>query len=135
MNSDSTVTFAFLFSVISTIGVFYSIYSSSKAGRKKEENDHLTKQAEEMRQTIKNVEQFTKINCKLDQLNITTKNIQMTNEVQNNEMKEVNKTLTNLNKDITTLFEFKKDTEDKIKEHEKEINNIKTKIGGNQNEN
>lgn len=127
MNGNTTITVTFLFSIVSVIGVLYSIYNSNRLNRKQETEQQENTQEEEMKKAVKTAVEFAKINSKLDELCLTTKAIQLSLEKTDDELKKINITLSNHSQTIKDLEKFKTETMNKINRHEQEIIILKNK--------
>lgn len=134
MSGETTITLTFLFAIISVIGVVYSIYNSSRSNRKQDTVQQHNSQEEELKKAVKTAVEFAKINSKLDELNTTSKAIQLTLEQTDVEFKKINITINNHEQMIKDISLFKERASKKLEEHDKKIIKLES-IGGFRDEN
>lgn len=134
MSGETTITLTFLFAIISVIGVVYSIYNSSRSNRRQDTVQQHNSQEEELKKAVKTAVEFAKINSKLDELNTTSKAIQLTLEQTDVEFKKINITINNHEQMIKDISLFKEHASKKLEEHDKKIIKLES-IGGFRDEN
>ena len=107
LSTETTISITVILSILSAIGVIFSI----TMGVKKD-----TREEEERRIDI--AEQFAKVNVKLDQFGTTIYEMNRRSEYTMEEMKKVNISIARCDERIETLFKYHDDHEKRLEEIE-----------------
>lgn len=109
ITSDTTIGLTVILSVMSAIGVVFSISTALKKDQREEEG-----------RRIDMAEQFAKINVKLDQVFSTINETNRKTERTMDEIKSVNISIARCDERIETLFKYHDDHEKRITDLEAE---------------
>lgn len=107
MTPEATISIALLFSVVAVIAQVSSIWSNHRKAEADKESDRI--------EIEKN---FVKLNMKIDQLTETMQRLLVDDDKRGKELEEINATVIKLNQNTNTLFHYKDDHEERIKQLE-----------------
>lgn len=107
MTSETTISIALLFSVVAVIAQVSSIWSNHRKAETDKESDRI--------EIEKN---FVKLNMKLDQLTETMQRRLVDDDKLGKDLEEIKATVIKLNQNTSTLFHYKDDHEERIKQLE-----------------
>lgn len=105
MNTDTSISLALIFSIVSVLGVVSSMYNNHRKNRQAEE-----------RKEIEIEKNFVTLNLKIDALAKTISEMNDAAKEQRAEMKRVNESVAHIEEQIKTLFT-------RVENLEKGINN------------
>jgi hypothetical protein len=109
ISSDTTIGLTVLLSIVSAVGVVFSISMSLKKDNREEES-----------RRIDMAEQFAKINVKLDQVFMTLSETSHKTDRTMDELKDVNIAVARCHERIETLFKYHDDHEKRLTDLEVE---------------
>lgn len=107
MGADTTISIAFILSLISCLGVIVSMVSTFK-----KDNDARTKEKLDIEKN------FVKINVKLDNFCDTIRTVLKNQEKSNDELNELSQQIVKSNERIETLFHYHDDHDERLKKLE-----------------
>lgn len=107
VSADTTISITVILSILSAIGVIFSITMGVKKDSREEEE-----------RRIDIAEQFAKVNVKLDQFGTTIYEMNRRSEYTMEEMKKVNISIARCDERIETLFKYHDDHEKRLAEIE-----------------
>lgn len=114
MNTDTSISIALLISLTSLACTLINTF----AGGKKRQEEQAEREKNRQMEIEKN---FVKINMKLDDFCDTTKKLMAENGEKTEQLKNVSEQLILVSERVNTLFKYKDDHEERIKELEDKV--------------
>ena len=116
MSPETTVSLSLIISVISAMGVIFTMAMNLKKDHREDED-----------RRIDNATEFAKLNIKLDTACNIINDVSKKTDNTNEEIKDISISVAKCNERVETLFKYHD-------EHEKRINDLEVKYGNSRNE-